>query len=85
MENKVRKQIYLEPQQNELLKQVSERMGVSEAEVIRQALDGHARRVRIPLRRMTAWEREKAFIQSWIDQGAVPGGRTWKREDLYER
>ena len=36
----VRKQIYLPRRQNQLLKRLAKQRGVSEAEVIRQALDG---------------------------------------------
>ena len=34
---------------------------------------------------LAAWQAEKAFIADLIAQGAVPGGRMWKREDLYDR
>ncbi len=34
--------------------------------------------------RPTAWEAERGHLAQLSGQGPVPGGRTWKREDLYE-
>lgn len=34
--------------------------------------------------RPAAWEAEHGYLAQLSDQGPVPGGRTWKREDLYE-
>src|SRR5262249_23136139 len=42
MTTKVRKQIYLEKRQNQLLKRLAEARGVSEAEVIRTAINREA-------------------------------------------
>jgi Arc/MetJ-type ribon-helix-helix transcriptional regulator len=76
-----RKQIYLEAEQDRRLRALSRRQRRSESELIREGI----RRVldEPPLDR-TAWEREKAFIESLIRKGPIPGGRTWKREDLYD-
>ncbi len=40
-ERKVRKQIYLEPEQNRQIKQLSARKGKTEAEIIREAIDNY--------------------------------------------
>ncbi|QKY71017.1 CopG family transcriptional regulator [Lentibacillus sp. CBA3610] len=40
-ERKVRKQIYLDPEQNRYVKQISARNGMSEAEFIREAVDNY--------------------------------------------
>jgi hypothetical protein len=85
MASKVRKQIYIEPEQETLLKRLSSEAGVPEAELIRQAIDQHLQARRHPRRDLQAWEAERAFIAELIAKGPVPGGRTWKREDLYER
>jgi hypothetical protein len=45
MVTKIRKQIYLDAQQNEMLKQTSRKLGISEAEIIRQAVVVQAGRV----------------------------------------
>jgi hypothetical protein len=85
METKIRKQIYLDPEQNEILKMTSKKLGVSEAEVIRRAILSQTSKISIPLQNRKAWENELQFIQSLIKQGKLRGKRKWKREDLYER
>ena len=82
---RVRKQIYIDAGQESLLKRLSRETGVAEAEIIRQAIDRQARAFWLPRRNLAAWERECEFIDRLIAQGPVPGGRTWKREDLYDR
>jgi hypothetical protein len=85
MSVKVRKQIYLEPEQEVVLKRLSQQTGMSEAGIIRQAVDRQTRLLRFRRRDRQAWERELAFIEGLLQQGPVSGGRTWRREDLYER
>ena len=82
---RVRKQIYIEPEQEAMLKRLAGETGMPEAEIIRQAIDRHAQSLRVPRRDLRAWAREREFIARLIEQGAVPGGRNWRREDLYER
>lgn len=85
MTTKIRKQIYLDEQQNQMLKQTSRRLGISEAEIIRQAIVAQTGR-RIPGKKnLAAWKKEMRFLQTLLEQGSVTGSRTWKREDLYER
>jgi len=85
MEVKIRKQIYLDPKQNEILKQTSRKLGVSEAEVIRRAILSQTSRINISRQNRKAWENELQFIQTLIKQGQIRGERKWKREDLYGR
>lgn len=85
MTTKVRRQIYIEPQQETALKQLAERTGVSEGEIIRPAIDNHLRSFRRSRPAPEAWEREKEFILALMQRRPVSGGRTWKREDLYDR
>jgi len=85
MTTKIRKQIYLDRDQELFLKQLASASGLSEAEIIRRTLN---QRLGIPEqqpRDLSAWEEEKRFIREWIAQGPVEGGRSWKREDLYDR
>ena len=82
---KVRKQVYIEPHQEVLLKRLAAELGVTEAEIIRRAIDEHARTWRLPRRNLEAWEKERAFIENLMRQGPVAGRRTWRREDLHER
>jgi len=85
MATKVRKQIYIEPAQEQMLKQLSETLQVSEAEIIRQAIDTQLRTFRPRRRSRRAWENERKRIEQLIAQGPVPGRRKWRREDLYDR
>jgi len=85
MTAKIRKQIYIEADQDVLLKQLVQQKGGSEAEIIRQAIAQYAKSFQSPAVDLSAWEQERAFIQNLITQGQIPGARTWQREDLHER
>jgi predicted DNA-binding protein len=85
MTTKVRKQIYLEPEQNQRLQLIATERGVAEAEIIRQALDIHLRHMRHTRLDRQAWAAERNFIQQLIAQPAPTGERQWRREDVYER
>lgn len=85
MSTKVRKQIYIEREHEETLKRWSAELGISEAEIIRQAIAGQTLRLRRRIRDVEAWRSELRFIRSMIDEGPLPGGRRWTREELYER
>lgn len=82
---KTGKQFYIEPEQSEAIRQMSADMGLPEDEIIRQAIDSHVQASGYPKYDLEAWEEARSFIQALIEQGPVPGGRTWRREDLYER
>jgi hypothetical protein len=82
---KVRKQIYLEPAQESMLKRIAGATGVPEAEIIRQAIDRHLQRVQLPRRDRRAWVAERAYLAQLVALGPVAGARAWQREDLYER
>jgi hypothetical protein len=82
---KVRKQVYLEPEQEVALKRLAQQTGMSEAEIIRQALDRQTRLQRFWRRDRQAWESELAFMEGLLQQGSVVVRRTWRREDLYGR
>ena len=79
---KVRKQIYIEARQEQLLKQLVKETGATEAELIRQAIDRHTGSF-VPQRDVHVWQEERAFIDRLIQEGPVPGGTTWKREELH--
>jgi hypothetical protein len=84
MSTKVRKQIYLEKRQDRLLKQQAKAEGVSEAALVRRAIDaGVPRRVSggtnpAALDEFLEFSRRRAAL------GPLPGKRTWTRDDLYE-
>ncbi len=82
---KVRKQVYLDPIQDEILKQLARETGITQAEIIRQAIELHAGSIRLLGRDLNVWARERAFILQLIQLGPVAGRRTWRREDIHER
>jgi hypothetical protein len=80
----VRKQIYLTPHQEALLKWLARERGMAEAEIIRQAVEQIG--AFVPFRPdLRAWEQERAFLEHLLQQGPVAGKRAWRREDLYDR
>lgn len=88
METMVRKQIYIHKRQEKLLKRQAKLRGMSEAELIREAIDHQLAEaaVRKPVPPdQEAWERALKFMQELHARGPLPiQGRTWKREDAYE-
>ena len=84
MGSKIRKQIYVEADQNALLKRLAKQTGMTEAEIIRQAIDHQMHLLRFPRRNLQAWQAERAFIQQMMERGSATGERTWRRETLYE-
>lgn len=89
MEQKVRKQVYLDVELEAQLKREAQERGISEAELIRQALSDEfesstEKSLRLGRLDPQAWEREKAFIESLMQKGSISGGRSWGRDELYE-
>jgi len=84
MPRMVRKQIYIESLQDNNIKKQARDLGVTEAEVIRRAINCQMTSVRLSIRDLKAWERERTFIAKRMAKAHAPGGRQWKREDAYE-
>ncbi len=84
MAKMVRKQIYLLPRQESLLKDMVRETGVSEAELIRAAIDGRICAGVEPKRDLAAWETEREFIETLMKKPTAKT-RSWRREDLYGR
>lgn len=76
----IRKQVYIEPHQEALLKRCAKEMGVSEAELIRQGIEEIARKQL----RERAWKEALDFMQERAKIRVPQTGRAWKREELYE-
>ena len=66
MAQMIRKQIYIEPLQDVNLKKQAKTLGITEAEVIRRAIDSQMSLLVPGLRDLSAWEREKDGIASYI-------------------
>jgi hypothetical protein len=86
MAQMVRKQIYIQKRQQAVLKRLARARGLSEAELIRQAIDQHVSGgpgVTSPDPK--AWEKAHRFMLALRAHGPLRGqARKWKREDLYE-
>lgn len=80
----VRKQIYIRPYQNKLLKRLARRRGISEAEFIREAIE---RQICSGATQMppdpAAWEQAVSVMRGLQAQG-IKRARTWQRGKLYE-
>jgi hypothetical protein len=85
MPSKIRKQFYIEPRQQEQLKATMKKLGISEAEIVRQTLDSYMAIATNSNPNPDAWQTEKIFIAQVWQRPSLPGGRDWHREDLYER
>ncbi len=86
MTQMIRKQIYIQRRQQRLLKRLARRQGVSEAEIIRQAID---QQVQSAASRSLPPDPQalEAVIQFAIERRRISAGAEpyqWKREDAYE-
>ena len=79
----IRKQVYIEPRQQELLKRRAKELQVTEAELFRRGLEV-ALTPRAPLAKdHRDWQAELAFIEERTKLPAEEKPRAWRREDLY--
>ena len=81
----VRKQIYIEPAQDALLKRRARAERVTEAELIRRGIDRLAAAPVVPavFPDLRAWADLKAFIKKRRPTPVRQTGRTWTRDELY--
>ena len=86
MTQMLRKQIYIPKRQQAQLKRLAKKRGVSEAAIIRQAIE---REVLLTASRPTAGDRSalEEFIRFGLSRQAVEETtkRTWTRDELYEK
>lgn len=81
----VRKQIYLEEQQERWLKRLSKAQGISEAELIRRGLVRSLGSGFEVARNPAAWAEAKAVIRRLMAMGPVKRTGRWRRDELYDR
>jgi len=82
----IRKQLYITRRQESYLKLKAKEMRVTEAVIVREALDKAAYQIEYPRNSMEKWQEELTFINERIaGQKTFKKERTWKREDLYDR
>ncbi|MEH2423023.1 MAG: hypothetical protein V7K48_19555 [Nostoc sp.] len=75
----------MEPRKEHLIKAIAQQAGISEAEIIRQAIDLHLGEITAPQTNLEMWETEREFIDQIKTRPAQLGGRDWQRKDLYEQ
>ena len=82
----VRKQIYIEPRQEQTLKRRARELAISEAEVVRRAIDqiGRTPTVLSSDLRLSAWQEAKALIEERMKIEVPQTGRSWTRDELYD-
>ncbi len=83
----IRKQVYIEPRQEAILKRLARMRGVSEAELIRESIDRQASSAQLQSAQLdpAAWEEAYQFMVALHARGArSEKGRKWNREDIYE-
>ena len=85
MSDLVRKQIYITRAQENLLKQKAAQLGVSEAEIVREALDNRTCNINFPRRSAEKWREEACFARDRVAMCGARGNRNWKRDSLYDR
>ena len=85
MARMIRKQIVLDPEQERALAEHALARGVSQSQLIREAIDALLVEADARERRMKAWEETlKASERAALD-GVGSRGQKWTREELHER
>lgn len=84
MARMIRKQIYIEQEQENILKKRARVLRKAESELVREGINMILLR-QYALKDSNAWKKERMFIQSLIEKDPAKGKRQWTREDLYDR
>ena len=85
MARMVRKQVYLDPRQDELLKAAAARTGKTESALIREAIDDAFDIDAVRLDRQAALDRWTKDTEEFARRIAEMGGiEPWTRDGLYE-
>ena len=80
----IRKQVYIEPQQQRVLRRLATARGVPESVLIREGIERVAAG---PGRRgpdRSAWDRAKRFMEARSRLKVKRAERGWTREEIYE-
>ena len=85
MVHMIRKQVYITPLQDKLLKARARQLGVTEAELIRRGIDRSLQDGVKPLPDPKALKEIESYIRARMRKGPLKGGRRWTREELYDR
>jgi hypothetical protein len=81
----VRKQFYIRKRQDELLKRLAKARGLSEAEIIRQAIDREAAEAlgQPDNAERSAWKELIAFLEKRQELAGKRQPYLWNREEIY--
>lgn len=86
MARMIRKQFYIEPRHQAILKRMAKESVSTEAEVIRRVLDiAGEQNKRAEAGRREAWEWLERLMNKRASIPVTPGKRTWRRDDAYDR
>ena len=85
MAEMIRKQVYIEPRQEALLKALAKELGMTEAELIRHGIDQGLAGVPGSRPDPAAWKEAERYILRRMRKGPLKGRRRWTREELYAR
>ncbi len=85
MPEMIRKQVYIEARQEQLLKTLAKELRVTEAELIRRGIDGGLDKMAGVRPDPAAWGEAERYILARMRERRVKGKRRWSREDLYGR
>ena len=85
MPEMIRKQVYIEARQEQLLKTLAKDLHVTEAELIRRGIDRGLDRMAGVRPDPAAWAEVERYILARMRGGTVGGKRRWIREDLHGR
>ena len=80
----IRKQIYLDIRHQESVRRMAAARGVSEAEVIREAIDAQHGQHRSGYKDPDAWDRALKIMRSQRAPSARVVPKKWQREELYQ-
>ncbi len=81
----IRKQVYIEARQEQLLKALAKELHVTEAELIRRGIDRGLDRMAEVRPDLAAWSEAERYILARMRRGTAKGKRRWTREALYGR
>ncbi|MGV8083534.1 MAG: ribbon-helix-helix domain-containing protein [Coriobacteriia bacterium] len=85
MARMIRKQIVIDPEQERALAARAEVLGVSQSELIRQAIDTLLKETEAAARKEAAWQELMRGIEQAHRDGVGSRGNKWTREELHDR
>ncbi len=80
----VRKQVYIEPEQDERLERRARALGVTESALIRQGIDLVTEGPALAADDEAEWHAELDFMRERGRIEVPPGARSWTREELHD-